>query len=190
MNKLRMNNVNHLLILLLLMLLFILTLVSQGHARHYFGNEKVANITFYNQEKVAGDNPPIVLVAKPEGTTVNASSLIPFGAVYVFDTPFTERQDPNSNVLGQAQGLAVSAGKNDSVVVFSLVFGFTDGPFKGSSFSVLSRDPIMEAERELAIVGGTGKFRLARGFAYLRTVANITGVGFIVRYDVTILYYG
>ncbi|KAH7664320.1 Dirigent protein [Dioscorea alata] len=183
-----MNNVNHLLILILLMLLFVLTLVSQGHAQHYFGKEKVANITFYNQGKVAGDNPPIVLAAKPEGTTVSATSLIPFGSVYVLDTPFTERQDPNSKVLGQVQGLVVSAGQNDSVLVPLLVFGFTDGPFKGSSFSVLSRDPIMEAERELAIVGGTGKFRLARGFAYIRTVANTTS-DFTDEYNAIIFHH-
>ncbi|XP_039118603.1 dirigent protein 4-like [Dioscorea cayenensis subsp. rotundata] len=187
MNKLRMNNVNHLLILLL-MLLFVLTLVSQGHA-HFFGKEKMASFIFYNQERVTGDDPPVVLVAKPEGTTVNASSLIPFGAVYAFDTPFTERQDPNSKVLGEAQGLVVSAGRDKSLLVFILDFGFTSGRFAGSSFSVLSRNPIMEAEREIAIVGGRGKFRLARGFAYLRTVANTTSYGFIVEYKVTIFYY-
>lgn len=78
--------------------------------------------------------------------------------------------------------------------VLSLVlyfdFGFTKGEFKGSSFSVFSRNPITEKERELAVVGGRGKFRMATGFAKLKTYfVNSTSGNAIVEYKVTLIHH-
>ncbi|KAG8503706.1 hypothetical protein CXB51_001646 [Gossypium anomalum] len=42
-------------------------------------------------------------------------------------------------------------------------FAFTSGRFDGSSFSLFSRNLSLDKVRELAIVGGRGTFRMARG---------------------------
>ncbi|KAH7664321.1 Dirigent protein [Dioscorea alata] len=181
-----MNNIN----VLLLFLHFVLTLVSQGHAQHHLGKEKVTNIDFYYQENLKADPPTAVLVAKPNDTIVNATNSLPYGATFVLDTPLTAEQDPNSEVVGQAQGLVTSAGQNQSLLVFAVDYIFTSGKFKDSSVSVLSRYPIFESTKELAVVGGRGKFRMARGYANVRTIyRNITSGIVIVEYNVTVIHY-
>ncbi|KAH7664316.1 Dirigent protein [Dioscorea alata] len=182
-----MNNVNQ---LLLLLLFFVVTVVSQGHAPFSIVKEKVTHLHFFYQERLTGDNPTAVLVAQPKDTRVNPSNLLPFGAAYVLEAPLTEGQDPNSKVVGKAQGLAVSADQDTTVAVFMVDYGFTSGEFSGSSFSVMSRNPILETDRELAIVGGRGKFRVARGFATLHTnYMNITSGFFTVEYHVVLFHY-
>ncbi|KAH7664308.1 Dirigent protein [Dioscorea alata] len=185
MNNERMNNV----IFLHLLLLFVLTIVSQGHAHYSLGKEKVTHLHFFFQERLNGDRPTTVLVAKPKDTIINASSPLPFGEVYVLDVPLTEGLDPNSKVVGQAQGFAVGVGQDKLMVAFMVDFGFTSGEFNGSSISALSRNPILETNhREIAIVGGRGKFRMARGFAELHTVTATASV-VVVEYNVTIFHY-
>ncbi|XP_039118602.1 dirigent protein 4-like [Dioscorea cayenensis subsp. rotundata] len=182
----RMNNV----IILHLLLLFVLTIVSQAsHAHYSLGKEKVTHFHFFFRERPSGDHPTTVLVAKPKDTIMNASNPLPFGAVYVLDVPLTEGLDPNSKVVGQAQGLAVSVGQDKLMVAFMVDCGFTSGEFNGSSISAFSRNPILETNhREIAIVGGRGKFRMARGFAELHTVTATANV-VVVEYNVTIFHY-
>lgn len=187
MNDKRMNNIN---VLLLFLLLFVLTLVSQGQAQYHLGEEKVTGIHFYYQENLKADPPTAVLVAKPKDTIFNATNFLPYGATYVLDTPLTAEQDPNSKVVGQAQGLAASAGQNQDLVVFVVDYGFTSGKFKDSSVSVLSRYPILETTTELAVVGGRGKFRMARGYANVRTIYRNTTSGIvIVEYNITVVHH-
>uniref|UniRef100_J3LTZ9 Dirigent protein n=1 Tax=Oryza brachyantha TaxID=4533 RepID=J3LTZ9_ORYBR len=99
-----------------------------------------------------------------------------------------ERQ---SRVVGNAQGLYVSSGKGELSLVLGMDFELTDGPFGGSSFVVFSRNPVSRGDgRELAVVGGRGVFRMARGFALLRTHYLDTGNGdAIIEYNVTLLHY-
>ncbi|KAJ0969028.1 hypothetical protein J5N97_021905 [Dioscorea zingiberensis] len=175
---------------LLLLLYVLITLVFQSHAHYSLGEEKVTNLHFYFHETSKGDHPSILLVAQPKGANANDTNLAPFGSVYVIDDPLTEGLDPNSKVVGHAQGLSVSAGQEKTMIVFVVDLGFTSGEFNGSSLSVLSRNPIFETDRELAVVGGRGKFRMARGFANLHTYTlNATTGVVVVEYNVTVFHY-
>ncbi|KAJ0010531.1 hypothetical protein Pint_34361 [Pistacia integerrima] len=82
-------------------------------------------------------------------------------------------------------GVYVSASQDKVTMVAYLDFGFTWG-----SISVFSRNPVLERERELAVVGIRGKFRMARGFALLKTYfVNETTGDVVVDYKVTVVHY-
>ncbi|KAK2665542.1 hypothetical protein Ddye_004116 [Dipteronia dyeriana] len=152
--------------------------------------EKVTNLHFFFHDTLVGKNPSAVLIAKASLPN-NGTSPAPFGSLYAIDDPLTTGPELTSEVVGSAQGLWVSSaqGLQTSLVAY-FDFGFTTGEFNGSSISVFSRNPVLETERELAVVGGRGKFKMARGFSELKTyfVDPTTGNA-IVEYNVTVIHY-
>ncbi|KAM1794877.1 hypothetical protein ACFX11_035301 [Malus domestica] len=153
--------------------------------------EKVTRLHFYLFDIISGDKPSAVEVARPYSTK-NDSSPTPFGSVWAIDDPLREGPEATSKVIGNAQGLYVSSVQDESRLglVMYVDFGFTEGKFKGSSFSVFSRNPVMETNRELAVVGGRGRFRMARGLAKLKTsYLNVTNGDAIIEYKVTLIHY-
>ena len=152
--------------------------------------EKVTYLHFFLHDTMSGKNPSAVMVARPNMTTAFNDTPSPFGSVFATSDPLTVGPDLTSKVVGNAQGLVVSTGQDVLSLVLYLDFGFTQGEFNGSSFSVFSRNPITQTERELAVVGGRGKFRMATGFAQLKTYfVNITSSDAIVEYNVTVIHH-
>ncbi|CAN0922745.1 Dirigent protein 1 [Linum grandiflorum] len=58
----------------------------------------------------------------------------------------------------------------------------------GSTFSVLGRNPIMSAVREMPVVGGTGGFRMARGYC-LASTRSLDQMDAVIGYNVTLFHY-
>lgn len=105
------------------------------------------------------------------------------------DDPLTETPDPKSKLLGRAQGLYGSAGQSQLGLIMAFNFGFLEGKYNGSSISVMGLNSAMHPVREMAIVGGTGVFRLARGYALAKTHWFDFATGdAIVGYNVTIVH--
>ncbi|XP_038707218.1 dirigent protein 4-like [Tripterygium wilfordii] len=159
-------------------------------SRPYVHKKKhITNLHFYFHDTLSGKNPSAILVAKSNGTTTSPTSPTPFGTVFAIDDPLTVSPNKSSEVIGNVQGLYVSSGQDVLTLVAYFDFGFTKGEFNGSSISVFSRNPVTNKERELAVVGGRGKFRMARGFALLNTyfVDMKTGDA-IVEYNVTVIH--
>ncbi|CAA7400995.1 unnamed protein product [Spirodela intermedia] len=137
------------------------------------GKEKVTYLHFFLHDTISGENPTAVQVANPNSTRFPFG----FGSVFVIDDVLTEAVERSSPVVGNAQGIDLPVD-----------FAFTTGKYKGSSFSVMSRNPITETRRELAVVGGRGKFRLARGVAQL-TTRLLKYPDAIIEYNVTLFHY-
>ncbi|RDY08580.1 Dirigent protein 15, partial [Mucuna pruriens] len=153
--------------------------------------EKVSHLHFYVFDMLSGDKPSAVEVAH-SNSSVGAKSATPFGHVYAMDDPLKEGPYENSKVVGNAQGLYLSSSQDEKSITLMVLadFAFSTGKFKGSSISIFSRNPVSERKREVAVVGGRGKFRMARGFARLRThYLNPTNGNAIVEYNVTVLHY-
>lgn len=147
------------------------------------GNQVVTTLQFYFHDKLSGSNPSAIKIAQPLQNT-NSPNL--FGNLLMIDDPLTVGPDPSSKLVGRARGLYGSAGQADMNLIMALSYVFTDGIYDGSSFSLLSINQVMHSPREMAIVGGTGLFRLARGYAIAQTYqADATGDA-VVGYNVTI----
>ncbi|CAF2114446.1 unnamed protein product [Brassica oleracea var. botrytis] len=150
----------------------------------------VTNLHFFFHDTLSGPDPSAVLIAKPHLTGEDSSSPTPFGSLLAIDDPLTLGPDPKSEQIGNARGMYVSSGKHFPTLTMYVDFGFTSGLFNGSSFTVFSRNTITEKERELAVVGGRGRFRMATGVAQLNTYSvNLINGDAVVEYNVTLYHY-
>lgn len=147
------------------------------------GNQVITTLQFYFHDQLTGPNPSAIKIAQP---LQNATLPNFFGNLLMIDDPLTVGPDPSSKLVGRARGLYGGAGQADMNLIMALSYVFTDGIYDGSSLSLLSINQALNSPREMSIVGGTGLFRLARGYAIAQTYqADATGNA-IVGYNVTI----
>ncbi|CAA0829919.1 Dirigent protein 23 [Striga hermonthica] len=142
---------------------------------------KVTNLEFYFHDTFSGRNPTAVPIARPKK---QFSTL--FGTLVMIDDPLTEGPDIGSKAVGRAQGMYGGSDLETMSLTMALNFVFNED---GSTLSMLGRNPVMEKVREMPIIGGTGKFLMANGFALASTVsANAQGDA-VVHYNVTVFQY-
>jgi len=146
----------------------LLLLAAGSPASAVAGGDKQTHIKLYWHDVLSGASPTAVRVASAAVTNTSKTS---FGAVVVIDDPLTEGPDLNSSTtpLGRAQGTYISAGKDEVALLMNMNFVFQAGAFNGSTVAIMGRNPVFDAVREMAVVGGTGVFRMARGYAQART---------------------
>ncbi|CAH1433585.1 unnamed protein product [Lactuca virosa] len=175
-------------------LLFLLATGTQGQTsdevswakRVDTGSQVVTTMQFYFHDTLSGSNPSAIQVAQPQS---GSNSLGGFGNLMMVDDPLTEGPDKNSKLIGHARGMYGQAARNELGLIMVLNYGFTDGIYKDSTFSLLSLNPAMQTVREMTIVGGTGLFRLARGYALAQTYSINSSGDAVVGYNVTISTY-
>ncbi|KAM0064783.1 putative dirigent protein [Helianthus debilis subsp. tardiflorus] len=145
--------------------------------------EKTTRFHFFFHDIHSGKSPSAIKIA---GTP--DSSL--FGDTFMMDNTLTEHQEGTSKVVGKAQGMYAFAAKNEPALLMVLNLEFTQGEFNGSSLSVLGRNPVTDDVREMPIVGGSGRFRYASGYALAHTVWFEPKTGdAIVEYNVYVKHY-
>jgi hypothetical protein len=156
-------------------------------ARH----ENTTQLHFFLHDTLSGKDPSAVLVGRGAGREPRPDDPVPFSSLYATDDVLTEGPQRQSKVVGNAQGLYVSSGRGKLSLVLGMDFELTDGPFNGSAFVVYSRNTVTHpVGRELAVVGGRGAFRMARGYALLRTHFLDNGNGdAIIEYNVTLFHH-
>ncbi|CAN7075273.1 unnamed protein product [Brassica oleracea var. botrytis] len=113
-----------------------------------------------------GHNPTSVKVA--EAAQTNTSKTY-FGSMFVMDCPLTTLPNISSNIIGYAQGMTASASQTELGLLMILHFVFTEREYNGSTISILGRNLVFENVREMPVVGGSGLFRFARGYAEGKT---------------------
>nr|ABD52128.1 dirigent-like protein pDIR17 [Picea sitchensis] len=147
--------------------------------------EKTTHLHFYFHDRLAGINATAVAVA-----SANVTSATGFGGVVVLDDPLTEGPNVTSKLLGRAQGLYAGVGQEQHVLLMVLTFVFQTGEYNGSTLTMVGNDVIFNKVRELPIVGGSGVFRLARGYALLQTITAASSPGnATVEHNVTVYHY-
>nr|AFK42397.1 unknown [Medicago truncatula] len=144
--------------------------------------EKLTHIHFFYHDIRDNKNPTIVQIIDTPKNVPNG-----FGSTFMMDDAMTEGPELSSNHIGRAQGLSGLSSLQDLGMFMLTNFVFKEGEYGGSSLSMLGRNPISEQNREMPIVGGTGFFRFARGFAIANSVDSIsTPEHFVVEYNITV----
>ena len=145
----------------------LLLLAAAAAASPAAGGGKQTHIKLYFHDVLSEPSPTAVRVARAAVTNTSKTS---FGLVTIIDDPLTEGPDLNSTTpIGRAQGTYISAGKDEVALLMNMNFVFQAGTYNGSTVAIMGRNPVFDAVREMAVVGGTGVFRMARGYAQART---------------------
>ncbi|XP_034689042.1 dirigent protein 7-like [Vitis riparia] len=146
--------------------------------------EKVTHFQLYWQDIVSGSNATSVTVIQP----VN-NSLPFFGMVNIIDNSLTVGPNLSSKTVGKAQGLYASTGQKESSLLMVMNFAFTDGKYNGSTFTVVGRNNINAKVREMPIIGGSGLFRFARGYALASTYSSNDKGDVTIEYNCYVIHY-
>lgn len=149
--------------------------------------EKLSHLHFYFHDIVSGKNPTAVRIARADMTNTSSTG---FGMVAMIDDPLTMTPELSSKLVGRAQGFYASASQNDVGLLMTMNFVFMEGKFNGSTLSVLGRNSVLSTVREMPIVGGSGLFRFARGYAQASThMFDRTTGDAVVEYNVYVFHY-
>ncbi|XP_015063474.1 dirigent protein 22-like [Solanum pennellii] len=148
---------------------------------------KMTKLHFYFHDTVTATKPSAIQIAQANNTFQSPTF---FGLVRMMDNPLTVNPEPNSKIIGRAQGIYGSASFEDIGLLMTLNLVFTNGKYNGSTLSILGHNQIFHEYREMPIVGGSGVFRLAKGIATAKTYSSDnTTQNAIVEYHVVILHY-
>ncbi|XP_006662777.1 dirigent protein 1-like [Oryza brachyantha] len=175
---------------LMSVLLFVLAAPSKadtqdGPGSSSHGGSAPTHIHFYFHDKITGPSPSAVKVVNPPNNT----SLTSFGVMFVMDDPLTEGPDPASKPVGRAQGMYLSADQARIGFLQAMNIVLTVGPYNGSMITVLGSNHINDNIREMPVVGGTGAFRFARGYAQAHThFLDPNRLDAIVEYNVYVFH--
>ncbi|KAF8701538.1 hypothetical protein HU200_033564 [Digitaria exilis] len=145
------------------------------------------HLHFFMHDEYMGPNPTAALIVPgrtPLPDATGTSSSRRFGDIAVMNNALTEGPKRGSPRVGTAQGFTVRVAERGSVNALSMHLVMDAGEYAGSSLVVNSRVDTDLAVRESVIVGGTGQFRFARGYALSRSYDYDLAKGGIVEVDV------
>ncbi|WJZ88484.1 hypothetical protein VitviT2T_007778 [Vitis vinifera] len=146
--------------------------------------EKVTHFQLYWQDVVSGSNATSVTVLEE----VNNSSTL-FGSVSIIDNSLTVGPNLSSKTVGKSQGLYASTGLEETSLLMVMNFAFTDGKYNGSTFTVVGRNNVNAKVREMPIIGGSGLFRFARGYALASTYSSNDKGDATIEYNCYVIHY-
>ena len=169
------------------LLLLVCLQITEADTKAKLGREKISHLHFYFHDILVGKNVTAVEVAS--APTTNSSATL-FGTVMVMDDWLTEGPAATSKMVGRAQGIYVSSCQEKVQLLMATTFVFESGKYNGSTLSMVGKNAVFDKVREMPIVGGSGLFRLARGYALARTHSfDLKSGNAVVQYNVTVLHY-
>ncbi|PKI36393.1 hypothetical protein CRG98_043175 [Punica granatum] len=121
----------------------------------------------------------------PAGMTLQK---LMFGTLTVFDDELTEGHELGSGLVGKAQGFYVASSEDGNSQTIAVTAMFESGGYL-DSISLFGVHRTVVSESQLAIMGGTGKYVNARGYATIKTFTganqqNTDGVETVVQFTV------
>ncbi|MED6163502.1 hypothetical protein PIB30_080539 [Stylosanthes scabra] len=158
-----------------------------GRAEGVYVSTSESDLEFYWQDIVGGSNATAINVVQPLAKWAQTTL---FGEIRVLDNPLTSEPSLSSKVLGRVQGIYVGESQTEPVLFMAGTLVFYEGRFNGSTIHIIARNVVLDKVRENTIVGGTGVFRFAKGYAEARTVTYNAKTGdSTVQYDVYVYHH-
>ncbi|XP_020236858.1 dirigent protein 22 [Cajanus cajan] len=148
--------------------------------------EKLSHFRFYFHESFTPNNATTVTVVQPL-PKYNATTS--FGSVGVTDNALTVGPERTSKVVGRVEGVVAATSQSEFNLLVVLNFVLTEGRYNGSSIVVLGRNRLSLKVRELPVIGGTGVFRFATGYAETNTIFLDPKTRSTVEYNVYVSHY-
>jgi len=147
--------------------------------------EKFTHLHFYFHDIFDGEHPTSMKLIDPPSHSPGG-----FGVTFVVDNLLTEGLELSSKVVGRAQGTFALTSLHDIGFTMLINFFFIEGGYEGSTLSLLGRNAVFDEIREMPIVGGSGAFRFARGYAQAKTIwSNATSGNTVVEYNVSVYHF-
>ncbi|KAK7404624.1 hypothetical protein VNO78_05579 [Psophocarpus tetragonolobus] len=101
----------------------------------------------------------------PQGMTLQK---LMFGTMTVFDDELTEGHELGSGLVGKAQGFYIASSVDGTSQLMAFTAKFEDNGYLDSlSFFGVHRTQVSQSQ--IAIIGGTGKYLNAEGYAIIKT---------------------
>lgn len=173
------------------LILFLTMITTTTTIADQYGEMKLkeTSMTLYFQDQYGGKNASVLQIL-PTSDDHHQLGFTKFGAIFCTDDLITKGFDLNSDAVARGQGVYVTSaldGSNTHVLV-SIVFN--NGEYKGSTLEVQGSSAQFEKVREVAVVGGTGKFRFGKGYATLETIhIDIPAQLAVIQCNITVLHY-
>ncbi|KAH6814103.1 Disease resistance-responsive family protein [Perilla frutescens var. frutescens] len=121
-----------------------------------------------NDNNIIGGVPgfPVLNSANfPSGSTLQK---LMFGTMTVFDDELTEGHDLGSGLVGKAQGFYIASSEDGTSQTMAFTVMLAGGGY-ADSLSFFGAHRTAVAESHLVVMGGTGKYVNAKGFAKVKT---------------------
>ncbi|WVZ61458.1 hypothetical protein U9M48_011326 [Paspalum notatum var. saurae] len=170
--------------LLLLAAVIPLALVASSPA--CAARRRPVRLRLYMHDIVGGPGQTAVLLVKgtgPENPSMHPGNF--FGDTVAVDDLLTAGVGLDSPPVGRAQGTYMTASPRRPVFVVSVTLRLDAPPcYNGSTLVVAGRDDTSEPVRELAVVGGTGALRGARGHVLWSTARVVSALHAVLLLDV------
>ncbi|CAK9157987.1 unnamed protein product [Ilex paraguariensis] len=145
------------------------------------------NLTIYFQDRFAGPNATTVPITGIPGHLWTYGS---FGTVFCIDSPITEGLEGSSEQLARGHGVHVTSALDGSITYVSISIVFITKESNGSTIQIQGATNQYVKVRELAVVGGTGQFRYARGFATFETAyLDMESAYAVIQCNITMFHF-
>ncbi|KEH28831.1 disease resistance-responsive, dirigent domain protein [Medicago truncatula] len=151
--------------------------VSSIDPKVFQREQNASHFRFYWQDIVAGDNAASfdIISSLPD---YNKTSV--FGLVKIIDNPLTLGPQLSSKLVGRAQGIYASI--SQTVLNFLMIMNFA--LFEGK------KNVANNKVREMPVIGGSGVFRFAKGYAEASTYSSDPNTGdATIEYNVYVSHY-
>uniref|UniRef100_A0A7N0SYE4 Dirigent protein n=1 Tax=Kalanchoe fedtschenkoi TaxID=63787 RepID=A0A7N0SYE4_KALFE len=165
---------------------------SQAAAASGGGHHKLkkTEMTFYMHDwetPTKEENVTNVIIA---GKPKTEWDVLTFGSLNAFDDALTAAIDRGSAELGRAHGVYVNTALDGSDLHMMVSFLFTNRAYNGSTIEIRGANRLLQASREVSIVSGTGRFRLARGWASIESASlDFPKSNAVLRWNLTVFHY-